>query len=477
MGFVGVKCFCWKTLCIQFCLLSNTKTNTHTFHKTHPIPPNSSLPPTTVGNPQNLGQQPLTFNREVLALLLAPQLLEHSQVADMFPAEAIARAKKLLAGFGGRMGAYTDARGIQPIREEVAAFITARDGHAADPENIFLTDGASVGVKFALQALIRDASDGILCPIPQYPLYSATITMLGGQLVPYYLDEAADWDINLESLRAALADARARGLTVRAMAFINPGNPTGQVLDAANLADIVKFAHEEGLMLLADEVYQANIYQDDKPFVSARKVMYDLGEPYASSVELASFHTVSKGILGECGLRGGYVEWLNLHPGGLAELYKTASINLCPNTVGQATVSLMVNPPPRDGAAGAAYWAQHDESLASLRRRAHVMTDAFNGLEGVTCNFTEGAMYSFPRLHLPARAVEAAKAAGKAPDTFYCLELLQATGIVTVPGTGFGQVPGTFHLRTTILPQEDVISHFVDKLRAFHEEFMAKYRD
>lgn len=97
------------------------------------------------------------------------------------------------------------------------------------------------------------------------------------------------------------------------------------------------------------------------------------------------------------------------------------------------------------------------------------MTDAFNGLEGASCNFTEGAMYSFPRLHLPAKAIQAAKEAGKDPDTFYCLALLADTGIVTVPGSGFGQVEGTFHLRTTILPQEDVMHEFVDKLRTFHK--------
>lgn len=429
-----------------------------------------------MGNPQQLGQEPLTFNRQVLSLMVAPFLLDHPLAKDMFPAEAISRARKLLGAFGGKLGAYTDARGVAAIREEVAAFITARDGHPADPDSIFLSDGASVGVKYALQALIRDESDGILCPIPQYPLYSATIAQLGGQLVPYYLDESAGWDLNLKAVRASMEEARAKGIVVRALAFINPGNPTGQVLTEASLRELIKFAHTEGLFLLADEVYQTNIYQDEKPFVSAKKVLRDLGEPYASSVELASFHTVSKGILGECGLRGGYVEWVNVHPEALAELYKTASINLCPNTVGQATVSLMVNPPPRDGGAGAAYWAQHDESLASLRRRAHVMTDAFNGLEGVTCCFTEGAMYSFPCLHLPAAAIEAAREAGKEPDTFYCLELLKETGIVTVPGSGFGQAPGSFHLRTTILPQENVISQFVQSLRAFHEGFMNKYR-
>lgn len=190
--------------------------------------------------------------------------------------------------------------------------------------------------------------------------------------------------------------------------------------------------------------------QDDKPFVSAKKVLGDLGGPYADSVELASFHTVSKGVLGECGLRGGYVELTNFHPGTVDELYKVrgwwgwgggggegeawrapdslrrnsrhaqscpcligwpvqrtclcrrpapappraqaVSINLCPNTVGQVGVSLMVNPPKAGEESFEEWKREQEEGLASLRRRAHAMTDGFNALEGVTCTFTEGAM-------------------------------------------------------------------------------------
>ena len=85
-------------------------------------------------------------------------------------------------------------------------------------------------------------------------------------------------------------------------------------------------------------------------------------------------------------------------------------------------------------------------------------------------------MYAFPRLHLPPKALEAAKAAGKTPDTFYCLALLEETGIVTVPGSGFGQEEGTFHMRTTILPPEEKIAEFIAKFKNFHEKFMATYK-
>lgn len=239
---------------------------------------------------------------------------------------------------------------------------------------------------------------------------------------------------------------------------------------------LIKFCYDEKIVLMADEVYQENVYQDDRPFISAKKVMYGMGEPYRSGVELLSFHTVSKGTSGECGLRGGYVEMTNIHPGAVEEIYKTASINLSPNTIGQVALDCLVNPPKPGDESYELYQKEKAAELASLRRRAHMVTDGFNAMEGVTCNFTEGAMYSFPQIRLPPKAIEAAKAAGKAPDVFYCLRLLEATGISTVPGSGFGQEEGTFHLRTTILPREEQMQVFVDKFKNFHAEFMNKYK-
>ena len=90
------------------------------------------------------------------------------------------------------------------------------------------------------------------------------------------------------------------------MVIINPGNPTGQVLKRQCLEDIVKLCHEESILIMADEVYQTNVYKDDVKFISMRKVLHELGEPYRSEVELISMHSISKGLLGECGFRGGY---------------------------------------------------------------------------------------------------------------------------------------------------------------------------
>lgn len=411
------------------------------------------------------------------ALVLAPFLQDDPKVGELFPDDAVARGKELTKMFGGAVGAYTDSRGAPGIRKEVANFIADRDGYPADPDNIFLSNGASSAVSNILTAIVRNSKDAIMVPIPQYPLYSATLQLLGGKLIPYYLKETEGWSMDEEEIRKSIHEARNQGYNVRAFVFINPGNPTGQCLTAKSLHGLIKLAYEEGLVLLADEVYQTNIYQDEKPFVSSKKALYDLGDPYKSSVELVSFHTVSKGVLGECGLRGGYMELVNFHPGTTAQLYKMASISLCPNTVGQVAVSLMVNPPKPGDTSYELYIKETAEQLASLRRRAHVVTEAFKSLPGMTCNFTEGAMYAFPSLHLPRKAVQAAKEAQKPADTFYCLQLLEATGIVAVPGSGFGQEDGTYHFRTTILPTEEKIASFVEKFKTFHEKFMQQYAD
>lgn len=103
------------------------------------------------------------------------------------------------------------------------------------------------------------------------------------------------------------------------------------------------------------------------------------------------------------------------------------------------------------------------------------MAKSLNELEGVKCNSAEGAMYLFPRLTLSAKAIAAAKEAGKQPDMFYCLNLLKETGLVVVPGSGFGQKAGTYHFRTTFLPPEDQVAAVSERLAKFHKKWLAEY--
>ncbi|HEY6012549.1 MAG TPA: aminotransferase class I/II-fold pyridoxal phosphate-dependent enzyme, partial [Candidatus Limnocylindrales bacterium] len=135
--------------------------------------------------------------------------------------EVVAAARRVLEGTQHGMGAYTESKGYRFVREAIAEFIHARDGIAADPEAIYLTDGASKGVQSVLRLLIADGHDGIMIPIPQYPLYSATITLYGGTAVPYHLLENAEWKLSREVLDGALAAAKAKGIRPRAVCVIN----------------------------------------------------------------------------------------------------------------------------------------------------------------------------------------------------------------------------------------------------------------
>ncbi|KAL9247239.1 hypothetical protein vseg_020691 [Gypsophila vaccaria] len=431
-----------------------------------------------IGNPQSLGQQPITFFREVLSLCDNPSILDKPETKALFSADSIERARQILDQLPGRStGSYSPTQGVKDLREIIAAGIEARDGFQANADDLFLTDGATPAIHTIIQLLLRSKQDGILLPIPQYPLYSATIALYGGTLVPYYLDEATGWGLEISELKKQLDDARSKGVTVKALVVINPGNPTGQVLTEENQKQIVEFCKDEGIVLLADEVYQENVYVSDKKFHSFKKIARSCG--YGEyDIALVSFHTVSKGYYGECGRRGGYMEVTGFSAEIKKQIYKLVATNLCcSNISGQILASLIMNPPKVGDESYETFQAEKDAILSSLTRRAKILEGAFNSLEGVTCNETEGAMYLFPRINLPDKAIKAAESVSTAADAFYARRLLEETGIVVVPGSGFGQVPGTWHIRGTILPPEDKIPAFVDRITAFHKKFMDEYRD
>lgn len=426
-----------------------------------------------IGNPQALGQKPLSFVREVLAATLCPTILDNENIRAQFNPDVIARAQSVLSSTRS-LGAYSHSKGILAIRQRVAKAIERRDGFPCDPECLFLTDGASAGVKLLLSMLIRSEKDAVMIPVPQYPLYSAAMTLFGGKRVDYYLDETNDWELSVEELEVRLREAREKGFEVRALAVINPGNPTGQVLSQGNLQQIVRFCERENLLILADEVYQKNVYTPEKIFTSFKQVVCDLN----SKVELVSFHSVSKGLFGECGLRGGYMEIHNIPQEARDEMYKMQSISLCASVPGQVVVDVMMTPPEPGNESYETYVREMGNIYESLKRRALTLSKAFNSdqFPGMQCNPAEGAMYLFPKITMPPGAVREAQNQNlAAPDVLYCMELLEETGIVVVPGSGFGQRPGTFHFRTTFLPPEDEIEQVAERMKTFHNKFMERY--
>ncbi|KAG5509865.1 hypothetical protein JKF63_07510 [Porcisia hertigi] len=447
--------------------------------------PFESLVYCNIGNPQSLGQMPLTFFRQVMALVDAPFLQEDAEIVARLPADAVSRAREYLAQIGTGTGAYSDSFGYQFARAAVAAHINERDhgvGPAATVGDICLTDGASGGAKIFLQLLVSGASDAVMIPIPQYPLYSAQIALLGGVKAPYYMREAERWGMKASDLVASYERCVAEsGATPRMLVCINPGNPTGSVLERCVMEDVLRFCHEHGMLLLADEVYQENVYEAGRKFVSFREVLLGMPAPYCAETMLVSLHSTSKGVIGECGRRGGYFCMTNL-PGALREqVVKLCSINICANVNGQVMTALMCSPPREGDASYALYRREYDAIFNGLKERAALLARELGAVRGLSCQPVEGAMYAFPKIELPAgysernEELNAKEGRRLALDARWALELLESSGVVVVPGSGFGQEPGTLHFRTTILPPHEQMERVVRAIREFQERIYKRY--
>ena len=365
---------------------------------------------------------------QVISLLEYPELLDNPLASQIYPEDTLARARKL-HGEIGSVGAYTHSKGIKEIRERVASFIARRDGYPADSEMIFLTAGASAGVSQIMNVALSPG-DGVLVPIPQYPLYTATLSALSCHPVPYQLQESSGWSLSQPVLQAAIDSVDRSKTPIKALVVINPGNPTGGCLEESDMKEIIRICYDQGLVLMADEVYQTNIYYPEtKPFVSFKKVLRDMeADPDSpiqpECVELVSFHSLSKGVSGECGRRGGYFELVNVQQDVVDQIYKMASITLCPPVTGQVGVDLLVDPPKPGEPSYELFEKETSITHQSLLDRSAYMSEKFNALEGMSCQKAEGAMYLFPSIEMPEKALQEAEKRGKPADVMYALDML-----------------------------------------------------
>lgn len=440
--------------------------------------------PCHIGNPQALGQNPISFYRHVLSLLESPSKIarekrlnqlrkQHPEkFTDLEDSDFISDfildyCEKILTKMETGLGAYTESNGPLFIREAIARFIDERDRRdsvdfvGADPEQIFITNGASEGAKYVIDMLIAHKNDGIMIPTPQYPLYSASIKRTGGVQVNYYPDEDKGWTLNKDILKDSLKKAQKEGVLVKAIVVINPGNPTGAILDEQSILEILDFAEENRLAIIADEVYQENVYGAE--FISFARA---LG---SRKVPLFSLHSASKGFYGECGHRGGYLEVRNPPEiaGGRVKftdvILKQASVSLCSNTVGQLLTYLIVSPPFADSEEYPRFIHEKELILSELLKKATTIKQSFDKMDGVECFGRIGALYLFPRLNkLPAGA----------SDFDYCMNLLEETGLCTINGSGFGQRQGTSHLRIAFLPPCSLLEKVLPAWVEFHNRYV-----
>ncbi|KAK9869462.1 hypothetical protein WA026_003217 [Henosepilachna vigintioctopunctata] len=427
-----------------------------------------------IGDCHAMGQIPITFIRQVLSIVTYPELLRSCEM----PEDVKSRAKDLLMACAGHsIGAYTAPFGMEMVRKHCAQYITKRDeGLPSDWTNIILGNGATSCIKSILHLLqceVNSKRSGVMIPVPQYPLYQAALKEFNLHQINYYLDESSNWSLEVTELDRALLESKKVSYP-RAIVIINPGNPTGQVLTRKNMEEIVKFAHVNNLIILADEVYQQNIYDDNSEFISFKRVIMEMGLPY-SEIELVSFMSCSKGYMGECGIRGGFIEIVNMDPFVKNMYMEVVSSLLCPNVMGQIVLDLVCNPPEKGEPSYDQFILEKSKILNTFKEKARLVKETFDSIEGISCNPVQGAMYAFPQIHFPPKFIDEAKKQSREPDDLYTVRLVDETGICVSPGSLFGQQSGTYHFRNTILHQTDDLKEMLYIFKTFHENFIKIY--
>lgn len=397
----------------------------------------------------------------------------------LFPIDVVEKAKEIFSSLGQNQNIilYSDCQGLKKVRESVRQFLLESDQVDSNISKIFLVNGASDGITSMISLILKNPNDSIMIPIPQYPLYNALISLNGGQACPYYLNEEKNWAIDFEDLIKNYEIAKKKNLNVKAIVIINPGNPTGQLFGKEDIDKIVKFSFDNNLTILADEVYQNNIYINKK-FVSFRKVISESPFPYNKTM-IASSNSTSKGYLGECGFRGGYMELMNFPEEIVEQLRRARYSSYSPNIIGQLLTEAMVNP-PKKGRNSEDVVSLYEQEKAvihkGLQERAIIIAKSLNQIKNITCQPIEGAMYGFPRVFLTPKAIEAAKSRSLHPDAFYSVSALENMGLMVVPGSGFGQKDGTYHFRiTNLIWNKDELHEMLKSFSKFNEEFFSKY--
>lgn len=441
-----------------------------------------------IGNPQVFKFDKVDAYRRVISKFIAnsegpDSLLRDYKKDAQYELKTIEDEVKDLAGFYNSrlsMGSYHQNQGLGFPQNNIAKFIEYRDGHAIDPSLILSANGASSSIRLILNLLIDSPEAGILCSVPRYPLYSGLIALFGGSMVPYYLDEADNWNISIEEIERSYEQAVKEGIKPKAIVVINPGNPTGSIITRDRIQEIIEFAYRRNLVILADEVYQENIYNQEKPFASFRKVTLESDTNIKNNLEVISFHSLSKGLCGECGLRGGYMDLLNINP-GIVDSIRLLNNREMPNLIGDMGIDLKSGFIAREFASShplltQLFDSQQKNNYDQLIQKAKLTKEILNSCENISSNPIEGAMYAFPQLILPKKFEAEAESQNLAPDLLYCLELLEQEGVCIVPGSGFGQVEGTHHFRSTILPSpSEKFYEILEKIKKFNSNLHEKY--
>ena len=335
---------------------------------------------------------------------------------------------------------YSDSKGLLTARRAVVQYYEAKGTSGVNVEHIYLGNGVSELIQVALQAMLDDG-DEVLVPSPDYPLWTAATQVAGGRPVHYRCEETADWQPDLEHMRAQVNER------TKAIVVINPNNPTGAVYPASILQGILEIAREHSLIVCADEIYDKIVY-DEAEHVAISSL--------ASDVLCFTFSGLSK-TYRVAGFRSG---WLALsgpktRAGALIQgLDLLTSMRLCPNVPAQHAIQTALG------------GYQSIEALVRPGGRLHAQRccayERLNAIPGVSCAKAMGAVYAFPRLDPEMYKIE--------DDQRFVLDLLKQEKMLVVHGSAFN-LPSTDHFRLVTLPHVEDLEDAFNRLRRFLADY------
>ncbi|SNS51888.1 alanine-synthesizing transaminase [Actinacidiphila glaucinigra] len=340
----------------------------------------------------------------------------------------------MLRSLGGAHG-YGDSKGILPARRAVMQHYQTK-GIELDVEDVYLGNGVSELIQMSMQALLDDG-DEVLIPAPDYPLWTAAVSLSGGTPVHYRCDEQADWFPDLADIERKITDR------TKALVIINPNNPTGAVYDDELLRQLTDIARRHNLIVCSDEIYDKILY-DDVTHTPTAAIAPDLltltFNGLSKAYRVAGYRS---GWLAVCGPKEHATSYLE----GLTIL---ANMRLCANVPAQHAVATALG-----GRQSIKDLVLPGGRLAEQRDVAY---ELLTQIPGVTCVRPKGALYAFPRLDPKVYKVK--------DDQQMVLDLLRAERILVVQGTGFNW-PEPDHFRLVTLPAKEDLADAVGRIARF----------
>jgi alanine-synthesizing transaminase len=351
--------------------------------------------------------------------------------------------RKAIAGNEAAAVPYCDFQGMPAARDAIARYCHSKGIDGVEPDDIFIGNGVSEVVNFALMPLLNPG-DEVLIPTPNYSLWSNTILLAGAKPVYYRCDEASDWNPDIADLRSKVTSK------TRAMVIINPNNPTGALYSTDILNGMLQVAREHNLIVFSDEIYD-RLVMDGLQHVSTASLAPDL--TVVTMNGLSKSHSL-------CGYRCG---WMAISgPRKSTDIYRAGivhltSMRLCANALAQLVIPAALDDmetPASMVRPGGRYFEQRKATLEVL-----------DTIDGISYVKNRAAFYLFPKLD--------AKKFGITNDKKFAGDLLRATNILIVPGSGFDWAEPD-HFRIVMLPEADQLRQAMTRLGNFLDGYYQK---